>query len=341
MDMWVEISLIVGFISLFIAIILHMVANAFNLQNLRMWVKGEYVQVFVTFLIIMVAATIQLLNTNLFAPLATSIAAASGNLHLASTVPPNTLLPPSEIGKAYILVVIRCQINVYTLAYTLNAWVEPWSTLTYDIRGLEPISGGFALTGYVAVFHYIANNMIYLILFHYIQYYLLHFAHYTMLYPFLPIGLVLRSFPLTRGIGGFVTAFALGFAFVFPLSYVMIISIMPSSSDMCREIENIQASQTIQQLSSEEPCFTDAGNQFEIYYKLNSKATQSSAEGAGLVTWISDQIDYIIASVGIIFLQAMFYPLVSLIITFTFIRQTSSLLGADLAEIGRGLIKII
>ena len=44
---------------------------------------------------------------------------------------------------------------------------------------------------------------------------------------------------------------------------------------------------------------------------------------------------------GVFFMQALFYPLAALIITFSFIRQTGSLLGADLAEIGRGLIKII
>ncbi|HIH30560.1 TPA: hypothetical protein HA243_04120, partial [Candidatus Micrarchaeota archaeon] len=44
---------------------------------------------------------------------------------------------------------------------------------------------------------------------------------------------------------------------------------------------------------------------------------------------------------SLLFLQAIFYPLASLIITISFIRQTGSLFGADLAEIGRGLIKLI
>jgi hypothetical protein len=41
------------------------------------------------------------------------------------------------------------------------------------------------------------------------------------------------------------------------------------------------------------------------------------------------------------YMQAVFYPMVAIIITFTFIRQTGAMFGADLNEIGRGLVKMI
>ncbi|MEM4348522.1 MAG: hypothetical protein QXN37_03050 [Candidatus Anstonellaceae archaeon] len=326
---WVYYSVLVGFISLFGVIILHMVSHAFGLQSLNLWVKGEYVQILVTFLIISIAWSIALVNTHILGPIVIMVAAASGNFHIPQ-IPPGTVIQPAELGKAYLLNIVECQTNIYRIIYPLNFWFEGWSTLSYDILGLEPIASGFALSGFVSLFHYIANSLIYLILFNYIQYYLLNFAQHTMLYPFLPIGLILRSIPITRGIGAFVTAFALGFAFVFPVSYLTIVAVMPSLHGACTQIENIKLSPTIQLLAEEEPCFTNPAAQFEAYYKLNNKMNE-----------VGNIIEFLSSMLGIIFLQATFYPLAALTITFTFIRQTSSLLGADLAEIGRGLIKII
>jgi hypothetical protein len=40
-------------------------------------------------------------------------------------------------------------------------------------------------------------------------------------------------------------------------------------------------------------------------------------------------------------LHALFLPLITLTITFTFIRSTSSLFGADVMEFSRGLVKLI
>ena len=54
---WVSISTTIAMISFFIAVLLQMVAKAFNLQSLSMWVRGEYAQVAVSFLIIFFAAT--------------------------------------------------------------------------------------------------------------------------------------------------------------------------------------------------------------------------------------------------------------------------------------------
>ena len=80
----------------------------------------------------------------------------------------------------------------------------------------------------------------------------------------------------------------------------------------------------------ENPCLTNEGAQLENYYRLKAVEGES---------WLS--LSYWQHMLGVFFMQALFYPLAALIITFSFIRQTGSLLGADLAEIGRGLIKII
>ena len=53
-----------------------------------------------------------------------------------------------------------------------------------------------------------------------IQIVLLSFVSVTMMYYFLPVGVILRTFSLTRPAGAFMMALALGLYFVLPLTYV-------------------------------------------------------------------------------------------------------------------------
>jgi len=328
---WEYYALAAAFISLFITVLMHMIANGFGLQSLNLWVKSEYMQVGATFLIVLLAIGVNAFSNNIFGPIATAVAASSGNLDVTNIVPsPNYIITPSEIGKSYLTAVIGCEKDLYVTVYAINFYFETWSRVSFDILGVEASASGLALGGWVTMFHYIMNNVVYLALFQYVQYQLLQFSQYTMLYPFLPIGLILRAFPATRGAGGIVTAFALGFAFIFPMSYVLIVSMEAGVHGACTRLSGIQGEPAMTVLTQGDPCFTNTGEQFENYFKL--KMVQGSLSGT---------IDYLKNLLGLFFLQALFYPLASLIITFTFIRQTSSLFGADLAEIGRGLIKII
>ena len=334
---WVLISAAVAMLSLFIAVLLHMVAIAFGLQKLLMWVKAEYMQVAVSFLIVafavsMVPGQAGLLSApgDVAAYVTQEVAVQSGHAELES-IYAGGMTDPSNVGRAYLKTVIDCERGVYSLVYALNFWFETASKLSLDIRGVEASASGFALSGAVTLFHYINNNIVYLALFHYIQYSLLQFSQYVMLPVFLPIGLALRAFAPTRGAGGFVCAFALGLAFIFPMSYVLIVAMMPSVQGACTQLSGLPAKNGISMLTSErDPCVNNEASQVENYYKL-----KISEKGIGKT------IDYLQQLVSLLFLQALFYPLASLIIAFSFIRQTGSLLGADLAEIGRGLIKII
>ena len=326
----------------FITVFLHMVANAFNLTSLRMWVKSEYMQVAASFFIIALAGAAEITATPFFQQVngissyvTGTTVMNTGNVALtAAGTAPNSAGDPSAIGEAYLKTVIGCEQSLYSIIYTVNFYFEDAGKLSYDVRGNEPSASGFALAGWVSLYHYINNNLVYLVLFHYVQYGLLQFASATMLAVFLPLGLVLRAFPLTRGAGGLVTAIALGFAFVFPMSYVLIVAMMPGVQGACTELGQMPQNQNYQTLTGGQdrgnPCLTNEGAQIENYYRV--KMSQN---------WLGQQLDYYSQLLGLLFMQALFYPLAALIITFTFIRQTGSLFGADLAEIGRGLIKII
>lgn len=328
MEEWIIYASIVATISFFIVVLMHMLASAFSLQGVALWVKSEYMQVAVSFLLIAFAASLQFGGTAVWRDVTRAVALNSGNVELESALSAG-ISDPSEIGKAYLRSVILCEERLYKTIFVLNYWFEAWSKLSLEGLGLEAVASGFGLSG-VSVFSFINNNLVYLVLFHYIQYNVLQISQYTMLQAFLPIGLALRAFPLTRGVGGFVTAFAIGFAFVYPMSYVVILAIMPNVHGPCTDVANLQSSFDYQFLTSDQPCFSSRGEQVENLYKL-----KIAERGLGA------KLDFINNLSGLMFMQGLFYPLASLILAFSFVRQAGSLFGADLAEIGRGLIKIL
>jgi hypothetical protein len=324
---WSAISITIALISFFIVVLLQMTAKAFNLAGLNMWVRGEYAQVAVSFLIIFFALTMVTAGNNVARDITQAVATASGNLPLHKITVDDPIGNPTKIGQAYLATILRCESDMYSTIFIYNFFTEFFSKISLDTTGNEAISGGWALGGFVSLFHYFCNSLVFLALFNYVQYYILQFSQFTMLPVFLPIGLILRAFPVTRGAGGLITAFALGFAFVFPICYVLIVAMMPNAGAICSQISLMK---TEAEDSHQDPCLNNEGAQMAQYYKLKGEKGRLN----GIVSFVSE-------SINIFFLQAIFYPLVALIVTFTFIRQTSSLMGADLAEIGRGLIKII
>ncbi len=331
---WEGLCLLVAAISLSIIALLHMLSVSFGLTNVTLWAKSEYAQVAVTVLIVILAVGLRDAGANIVAHVTGAVARASGNIVLADqatpTPSPGTSAPvprdPSEIGKAYLLQgPIKCEENLYLFVFNKNIGQELFSTVSFNVGNVEGISTGFLYYGIVSRSHYIAQNVTYLALFHYVQYSVLQFAKYTMLQIFLPIGIILRAFPMTRGAGGLITAFALGFAFVFPMTYVLIVAMMPSTDYACTQVKLLAETEA----AKPQPCASNAGDIVQIIYE---KKTDTQTE---------KQYTDILHAFGMIYMQAVFYPMFTLIITFTFIRQTGSLFGADLAEIGRGLIKLI
>ncbi|MCX6771446.1 MAG: hypothetical protein NTX79_05315 [Candidatus Micrarchaeota archaeon] len=322
---WAVLCTTIALCSFFITVLLQMVAKAFSLQSLSMWVRAEYAQVAVSFLIIFFALVMVTAGYAVTRGITSQLVSASGNIPLKDIILNPDINNPINIGQAYLSKIIKCEGNMYSLIFIYNYPSEFFSKIGLDSLGIEAIGGGYALGGFVSLFHFFCNNLIYLALFNYVQFFVLQFSQYTMVQIFLPIGLILRAFPVTRGAGGLITAFALGFAFVFPICYVLIVAMMPNTGAACSQVSIMSTS-----MPPDAPCLNNAGAQMKEYYKLKSE----KGKLGGITGFFG-------GTINVFFLQSMFYPLVALIITFTFIRQTGSLMGADLAEIGRGLIKII
>ncbi|MCX8163379.1 MAG: hypothetical protein N3D10_02375, partial [Candidatus Micrarchaeota archaeon] len=140
------------------------------------------------------------------------------------------------------------------------------------------------------------------------------------------IGLILRIIPYSRGTGALLIAIGIGFFAVYPISLALMLSLQPPGASctefvpppimqkMVEENNLADINALIQQTN-----FVILGHQNEIEYKVSKVKTYAA----------------------MLFLQAVVLPVASLTIVFTFTRQLSNILGADLNEIGRGLIKLI
>ncbi len=329
---WDALCLLIALVSFFIAVLVHMLGTSFGMPNLTMFAKSEYAQVLVTVLIILFAVGMRDAGGAVIGQVTAAVAKASGNIVLADAVDhptvPEYASHPIEIAKAYLPNgPISCAKSIYWATFYNNLWREALSSITFGVGNVEGVGGGFFLGGYVSLAHYIAHNLTYVVLMNYVQYFLMMFAQYTMLQIFLPIGLVLRAFPATRGAGGLVTAFALGLAFVYPTTYLLIVAMAPSTEHACTQVRVMAQQAEASPIGS--PCFNNAGALMAAVYDLNSNTERDQAIDTSLIPFKQ------------LYAEAAFYPMISLIITFSFIRQTASLFGSDLAEIGRGFIKII
>lgn len=315
---WVPIFIVTLATMLGLATLVYMLGIALGMQNLKMWAKSEFANLVAMLLLVTVLVSALNISWDVSGKITKISYESSGALVPAGS------MDPFALSRAYLNESIKCEREVYKWVFRINAVYETFEKYSIDISGPEGHSGSIygVATGF---YHYITGNLTYLIIFQYVQLRFLDFIQVVMMALFLPIGIVLRTFAPTRGAGGLMIGIAIGFYFVFPMSYVFIYASAPTTESACLQIEQSQIP-----LLEEDACYT---NLSDIYVQ---RARFKAEEGA-----IASLVEKITATVASFLFHAIFYPLIALIVTFTFVRQVGALLGADLAEIGRGLIKLI
>ncbi|MFH1306781.1 MAG: hypothetical protein ABIH83_03980 [Candidatus Micrarchaeota archaeon] len=319
---------IIGMISLFIVVLLHMIGHAFNIASLRTWAKGEYLQVIITFLLI--AAMLATLNIvwEIMGSVVSELFWSNENLSMKyiekGFTPDNSLIDPFRFTQSFLKqTMIDCEQTVYWVLYTINFFFRLTGSMGVSTMGLEPLGAWYA-TLYTSSLEYIMGHLNFLVLLHWIQIRLLSIMKYVG--PVLiQMGLLLRVFPMSRGAGGLLLAAGFGFFAVYPMSLALLVTLQPPGASFCTEFEP-PVYMNIENME-EGP---DAGMFALAYYSTVAHENE-----------VVDLIEKAKNFLPLFYMQAAFFPMVALIITFTFIRQTGALFGADLSEIGRGLVKLI
>jgi hypothetical protein len=121
-------------------------------------------------------------------------------------------------------------------------------------------------------------------------------------------------------------AMGIGFFAVYPISLAMLMTLQPPGESFCTEFRA-------------PPAMLDVSRGYDM---VSLEGVQRASDALRARSGDVSSLIYKAKNfIPLFYLQAMFFPMVALIITFTFIRQTGAILGADLNEIGRGLVKLI
>ncbi|MFH0927355.1 MAG: hypothetical protein V1822_02135 [Candidatus Micrarchaeota archaeon] len=319
---WSYMIPILGLISLLIVVLLHMIAIAFNIPSLRVWVKGEYMQVIATYVLFGAIFALIMLTWGIMGNFVTQ--AYYGSPELSAQYGQGVVFDPYAFVQAFLKqTMIDCETNIYRGLYAINFFYKIVGSTKTETMGIEPV-GGWYTTVYTSFFEYIMENLNFLLLMHWLQIRLLSVMKYTA--PLLiQLGLLLRVFPMSRGTGGLLLAAGLGFFAVYPISLAMLVTLQSPGVSFCTQFTP-PAMLDVAQVGEG----VDAGTVATAYYSIVSNENE-------VTSFVEKAKNFI----PLFYMQAMFYPLVALIITFTFIRQTGAIFGSDLNEIGRGLVKLV
>ncbi len=318
---WASTIILIGLMVFFIVTLIYMLGVAFQLPHLKSWAKSEYMQVIVTFLL---TAALLAASAQVWGLMVNSVSTFYKVSH-PERANPSLYYEPFSFAQSFInTTLIGCEKNVYTTIYPVNYYYRVAQRLESGTIGNDP-AGGWYASLYTGFFEYVTGHVQYLLLLHYIQIRFLSIIKYAM--PLLiEIGLVLRVFPYSRGAGGLLMAIGFGFYIVYPISIAMLMTLLPSPTySFCTEFHPPPLLDM-----SDMNCVQTPSDLLQVKMDIAASNSQTGSLISQLETFLP-----------VFYLQGMFLPLVALTITFTFVRQTGAIFGADLAEIGRGLIKLI
>lgn len=318
---WEMVSLLVALISVIGTAILIMAAKVFSLRELEQGAKAELTFALSTLLIVLFLV----LAVNFADSLAMSFALESSKkifdneTHVEMHV--NNFW---EISKLYMNNVYECYLSFEKISVSIDAVLSTMTRISFSAFYFDPISGyAFGMPhefiqNILGLFYYFKWG--YKLMIKTVDFFL--YIGFPILFP---TGVALRAFPPTRGTGAYLMAFSIAVYFVFPISYLLAVGIMQSP---------ILCSTFILKFTPLllDPCEIEDANILGL-----------------LFSWLMGNLEFInVFSRELIphvlrefCLNLCIFPFIALMITFSFINSGSSLFGANIPEVGRGLVKLI
>ncbi|MEM3408051.1 MAG: hypothetical protein QXW80_02235 [Candidatus Micrarchaeia archaeon] len=352
---WQLIALIAVSISFLFAALAYMFSKIFQSSDLEKFAKYEFLYALSTLLLaVFIVAIVDVLasKSGEFVFLLSKNINIAGSEKLTEYISQKGYSPFS-VADFYLaslnkLAIKRYQ-DVFCIAYPFFVFtgvdkkedVETQSKIGSIFKGISSFFVGNTFTSQLTIIPFRAfltslnramSNLSYLIYSLYFQLHLLSFIQQTMLTVFLPIGIVLRGFPFVRSIGNMFISIALGLYFVYPITFSLFLTMGIQGSS---QVTFLETSGTMQ-LSCIQDLVTNIPS---LPVKITSMIIKISGEGiSAIATEINDSVN---ALIGELFVFGFIFPVLSLVITYTFIKSFGIILNADIQEFAEGLVKLI
>lgn len=311
--MFVEIAVSVLMVALFYGILSYMFSKILLVEELEKFAKMELMEVLYSALLILaLVGVVQLIDAQ-----TTSIIKemyASYGIEVPKEVDNLPEMASFRLNKSYELLT----------NYRRNFFFIVGGTSTkigWEVGFTDPISYKWGVLH--ALFENFFNSIIdVMVLIGFLRRLILVFG--VLPYILIPAGIVLRAFPPTRGLGALFISFSLAFYIIFPLSYLLLATpeIVESIKVRSPKIPLINV-----------PGIGALGYLIytQIYMvEITLKTLKDLAFGGELFAMISSILSEICLN-----------PFVAFALALTFTNIASTVFGARIAEIGRGLFRLM
>ncbi len=324
---WVAFALTAVLLHFMLLAILFMIAKAFSIQDLYRWAKSELAQAIASAVLIGLLFGVVAGESYGVHFMQDQLELVAGNILLPGAAGAQNIevrANPFVASYAFLRNMAECAKNKYMAEFTGNRNVEKSlsTVITIQVLGLvipfELKNSLYVLYQKMVLSHYLANNHTWLALAVYFQIHLLKWIETSMFTVYLPIGLVLRIFPWTRGAGALMIALAMGLYLVYPMMFIILIANSGSAPEGC---------QPVPVAIQKNLCTADPASFVDLIEAGKAEASFGSGALGG--------------STSSMIVFGYFYPMTVLIIVFAFVRSISPFLGADISEMGRGLFRMI
>ncbi|MCX6776152.1 MAG: hypothetical protein NT130_04880 [Candidatus Micrarchaeota archaeon] len=312
-NVWQPVALVAVVTAFLFVALAYMIGVSFNLAGLRKWAKVEFYQALAS--AILVAFLVIMMDVMLNEGFQTMI----GGIN------------PYKKAYAYLDGVMDSLYAIYTNVYLTNFPIEWIKSFTYyfNAGGLERSPFELFLSPIVENLHFQAHIVTMAAIFTSTQRALLHLFYNAGFTVFIPAGVLLRIFPWTRGAGGLLIAIGIGLAIVYPIMFTFVAMMSENPSELKSKANDLGNSIGGFDMNK----FGACANDFESVSNVATTqvlSPQFRNSSAFILGWLSG-----------IWLKIFYYPMLVLMVTFAFIRALSPLLGADITEIGQGLVHLL
>lgn len=315
---WMLYGIIAVVLCIAIATLVYIIGYVLDAKTLKAWGMSEGLNavasaIMIILLIFFLQQAFAFINTDL---LSSGTLTCSGEEYEAKE--------PIIFAKCRIEEQIIVLDDLYDQIYVTNSVWEKQASRCFSFMGYtvwcgdwygntrKQIESGYMLT----------NKIIPLTIGLHTVYVLLDYISTTMLVAFLPLGILLRVFPISRGIGGLLIAIAIGAYFIFPVLYVML---DPSFTTRPAGVD---------------PPFLD--NAYSCYPGFKGGISLSneinSQESYEYTIFSYQRIGDILVEITI---RSVFYPFVAFAATVALILALAPILGGDSGDMMRLISKSV
>ncbi|MCC7570851.1 hypothetical protein KO465_05920 [Candidatus Micrarchaeota archaeon] len=315
---WIFYALLSVMLVLIIGAIVYVIGKSFGIPKATAWAQSELVNMVGTFLLLMaVIFILEIITTQLLTQILSGSAWCGGEEFYGDN--------PLDFAMCKVQGQITTLDKLWNQAYQFNKPLEQKAKRCYTFFGVTIQCGDWfgPTRRHIESSHLIGEKAMGLLVPLHAQFALLRYVAQNMLAIFLPLGILLRAFPLTRGVGGLIISIVFGLYFVYP---VLNFIIDPS---FVQEVDEIEVPE---QLKEFDGCWDGYTNTVVLISKTSDENVEkeidfSFARAADIVAEIS--------------ITGLFYPIVAFAGAVMFIHIATPFFSGEVADFARVVQKMV